>query len=132
MRRSQPITTLPLLLSIALVASQALAADFTGRVVGVSEGGVMTWWSRQFETGSRSTGRSGRNNARIMSLRREWIRIWRLGNKKIISSYKPAPLAIMNNVRQTIHASSRRIWEAEPLLRASQYLCSAIRPLSPI
>ena len=28
----------PLLLSIALVASEALAADFTGRVVGVADG----------------------------------------------------------------------------------------------
>ncbi len=42
MRRSQPIATLPLLLSIALVASQALAADFTGRVVGVSDGDTIT------------------------------------------------------------------------------------------
>ncbi len=42
MRRSQPIATLPLLLSIALVASQTLAADFTGRVVGVSDGDTIT------------------------------------------------------------------------------------------
>ena len=38
MSRPQLTATLPLLLSIALVASQALAADFTGRVVGVSDG----------------------------------------------------------------------------------------------
>ena len=38
MRRSQPIATLPLFISFALLASQTLAADFTGRVVGVSEG----------------------------------------------------------------------------------------------
>ncbi len=42
MRRSQPIATLPLFLGIALVASQALAADFTGRVVGVSDGDTIT------------------------------------------------------------------------------------------
>jgi len=38
MRHSRPIATLPLFLGIALVASQTLAADFTGRVVGVSDG----------------------------------------------------------------------------------------------
>ncbi len=42
MRRSQLIPTLPLFLGIALVASQALAADFTGRVVGVSDGDTIT------------------------------------------------------------------------------------------
>ncbi len=42
MRRSHPIAPLPLLLGIALVASQALAADFTGRVVGVSDGDTIT------------------------------------------------------------------------------------------
>ena len=46
MRCSQPIATLPLLLSIALVASQALAADFTGRVVGVSDGDTITVLSK--------------------------------------------------------------------------------------
>ncbi len=42
MRRSQLIPTLPLFLGIALVASQVLAADFTGRVVGVSDGDTIT------------------------------------------------------------------------------------------
>ncbi len=42
MRRSQPIATLPLFLGIALVASHALAADFTGRVVSVSDGDTIT------------------------------------------------------------------------------------------
>ncbi len=42
MRCSQPIGTLPLFLGIALVASQPLAADFTGRVVGVSDGDILT------------------------------------------------------------------------------------------
>ncbi len=42
MRRSRPITTLPLLLGIALIAAQALAADFTGRVVGVADGDTIT------------------------------------------------------------------------------------------
>ena len=42
MRHSRPIATLPLFLGIALVASQALAADFTGRVVGVSDGDTIT------------------------------------------------------------------------------------------
>ena len=42
MRRAQPITPLPLLLGLALIASQALAADFTGRVVGVSDGDTIT------------------------------------------------------------------------------------------
>ncbi len=46
MRRSQPIAILPLFLSIALVASQALAADFTGRVVGVSDGDTITVLSK--------------------------------------------------------------------------------------
>ncbi len=38
MRPSQLTATLPLFISFALLASQALAADFTGRVVGVSDG----------------------------------------------------------------------------------------------
>ncbi len=42
MRRSQPITTLSLFLSFALLTSQALAADFTGRVVGVSDDDTIT------------------------------------------------------------------------------------------
>ena len=42
MRHSRPIATLPLFLGIALVASQALAAGFTGRVVGVSDGDTIT------------------------------------------------------------------------------------------
>ncbi len=42
MRHSRPIVTLPLFLGIALIASQALAADFTGRVVGVSDGDTIT------------------------------------------------------------------------------------------
>ncbi len=42
MRCSQPIVTLPLFISFALLASQALAADFTGRVVGVSDGDTIT------------------------------------------------------------------------------------------
>ncbi len=42
MHRAQPIPTLPLFLGIALVASQTLAADFTGRVVGVSDGDTIT------------------------------------------------------------------------------------------
>ncbi len=42
MRRSQLTATLLLFLGIALVASQALAADFTGRVVGVADGDTIT------------------------------------------------------------------------------------------
>ncbi len=42
MRCSQPITTLPLFLSVALLTGQLLAADFTGRVVGVSDGDTIT------------------------------------------------------------------------------------------
>ncbi len=42
MPRAHPIAALPLFLGIALVASQALAADFTGRVVGVSDGDTIT------------------------------------------------------------------------------------------
>ncbi len=42
MRHANPITTLPLFLGIALVASQALATDFTGRVVVVSHGDTLT------------------------------------------------------------------------------------------
>ncbi len=42
MRRSQPIATLPLFFSFALLASQTLAADFTGRVVGVADGDTIT------------------------------------------------------------------------------------------
>ncbi len=42
MRCSQPITTLSLFFSLALITSQALAADFTGRVVGVADGDTIT------------------------------------------------------------------------------------------
>ncbi len=42
MRRSQPIATLSLFFSFALLTSQALAADFTGRVVGVADGDTIT------------------------------------------------------------------------------------------
>ncbi len=42
MRCSQPIATLPLFISFALLASQGLAADFTGRVVGVADGDTIT------------------------------------------------------------------------------------------
>ncbi len=42
MHRSQLTATLPLFISFALLASQALAADFTGRVVGVSDGDTIT------------------------------------------------------------------------------------------
>ncbi len=42
MRCSQPIATLPLFFSLALLTSQALAADFTGKVVGVSDGDTIT------------------------------------------------------------------------------------------
>ncbi len=42
MRRAHPIALLLVFLSLALVASQALAADFTGRVVGVSDGDTIT------------------------------------------------------------------------------------------
>ncbi len=42
MRCSQPITTLSLFFSFALLTSQTLAADFTGRVVGVSDGDTIT------------------------------------------------------------------------------------------
>ncbi len=42
MRRSQPIATLSLFFSLALLTSQALAADFTGRVVGVADGDTIT------------------------------------------------------------------------------------------
>ncbi len=42
MRCSQPIATLPLFISFALLASQGLAADFTGRVVGVTDGDTIT------------------------------------------------------------------------------------------
>jgi len=41
-RRSQLTATLPLFLSLALIAGQTLAADFTGRVVGVSDGDTIT------------------------------------------------------------------------------------------
>ncbi len=46
MRRSRPIATLPLFLSVALIASQTFAADFTGRVVGVSDGDTITVLSK--------------------------------------------------------------------------------------
>ncbi len=42
MRRLQLTATLPLFFSLALLTSQALAADFTGRVVGVSDGDTIT------------------------------------------------------------------------------------------
>ncbi len=42
MHRSQLTATLPLFLSFALLTSQTLAADFTGRVVGVSDGDTIT------------------------------------------------------------------------------------------
>ncbi len=42
MRCSQPIATLPLFFSLALITSQTLAADFTGRVVGVADGDTIT------------------------------------------------------------------------------------------
>ncbi len=42
MRRSQLTATLPLFFSLALITSQTLAADFTGRVVGVSDGDTIT------------------------------------------------------------------------------------------
>ncbi len=42
MHRSQLTATLPLFISFALLASQTLAADFTGRVVGVSDGDTIT------------------------------------------------------------------------------------------
>ncbi len=42
MRRSQPIATLSLFFSFALLTSQTLAADFTGRVVGVADGDTIT------------------------------------------------------------------------------------------
>ncbi len=42
MRCSQPIATLPLFFSLALLTSQTLAADFTGKVVGVADGDTIT------------------------------------------------------------------------------------------
>ena len=60
MRRSQPLTTLPLFLAIALVASQALAADFTGRVVGVSDGDILTVLSKGKPVRIRLQGIAGR------------------------------------------------------------------------
>ncbi len=42
MHRSQLTATLPLFLSFTLFAAQTLAADFTGRVVGVSDGDTIT------------------------------------------------------------------------------------------
>ncbi len=42
MRRSQPIATLPLFISFALLASQTHAADFTGKVLGVRDGDTNT------------------------------------------------------------------------------------------
>ncbi len=42
MRRSQLTATLPLFFSLALIAGQTLAADFTGRVVGVADGDTIT------------------------------------------------------------------------------------------
>ncbi len=46
MRRFHPIATLPLFLGLALVAAQVLAADFTGRVVGISDGDTITVLSK--------------------------------------------------------------------------------------
>ena len=46
MRRPQFIATLPLFLSFALLVSHALAADFTGRVVGISDGDTITVLSK--------------------------------------------------------------------------------------
>ncbi len=42
MRCSQPIATPPLFFSLALLTSQTLDADFTGRVVGVADGDTIT------------------------------------------------------------------------------------------
>ena len=42
MHRSQLTATLPLFFSLALLTSQTLAADFAGRVVGVSDGDTIT------------------------------------------------------------------------------------------
>jgi len=42
MHRSQLTATLPLFFGFALLIGQALAADFTGRVVGVSDGDTIT------------------------------------------------------------------------------------------
>ena len=42
MHRSQLTSTLPLFFSLALITSQTLAADFTGRVVGVADGDTIT------------------------------------------------------------------------------------------
>ncbi len=42
MRPSQLTATLPLFLSLALIAGQTLAADFTGRVMGVADGDTIT------------------------------------------------------------------------------------------
>ncbi len=42
MRRSQLTATLSLFFSLALIASQTLATDFTGRVVGVADGDTIT------------------------------------------------------------------------------------------
>ncbi len=42
MLRSHPIVSIPLFLCLLLLASHTLAADFTGRVVGVSDGDTIT------------------------------------------------------------------------------------------
>ncbi len=42
MHRSQRTATLPLFFSFALLTTQTLAADFTGRVVGVADGDTIT------------------------------------------------------------------------------------------
>ncbi len=42
MPRSRPIVSVPLFLGLVLLASQTLTADFTGRVVGVSDGDTIT------------------------------------------------------------------------------------------
>ncbi len=42
MPRSHPIVSVLLSLGLALLGSQAVAADFTGKVVGVSDGDTIT------------------------------------------------------------------------------------------
>ncbi len=42
MPRSHPIVSAPVFLGLVLLASQTLAADFTGGVVGVSDGDTIT------------------------------------------------------------------------------------------
>ncbi len=70
MRRSQPIATLPLFLGIALVASQALAANFTGRVVGVSDGDTITiaTWNIEWLNAGLNRGRVKRDLGDLAAL----------------------------------------------------------------